>query len=950
MVFAGFAMAGEALTGNPPAQRFVPDLDIHPQNYSVAQDPSGVLYVGNQEGVLEFDGETWRLLPLPNHEIVRSLAAAPDGRIYVGGYNSFGYLVRDETGALAYRDLSARFAANTGGREFADIWDILVAPEGVYFRAVRDVFLWDPRGGPDRYWHHEGRFGAIAHEGGATLLQFRGEGFKRRAGDGWELVPETAPLVNLVYKVLPLPDGGLLTMGADGDWWNWNHGALARADMPEGMPTSDHFENAQRLPGGTLAFASRDGVVWLVAPDRRSARHFKLASAFLTDMAQADDGLLLASDQAVFRVAWPTPWSVLGSEDGADGSLFALAEWEGQRYLMTSSGAHPVRRTEGGSLQFEPDPWQGTTAFDLAGFAPGKALLARAHKLLQVDAGGARELSSELIYPRMFRHSRVRPDRWFVGTEMGLRWVDVRGGTPVLAPAQDGGEARRVNSLVEADDGTVWVGSERDGIHRYRFAADGTLAGVDDIGPTQGLAYGPITESWVERLADGTLVAGTRAGLFRFDGNAFKPDDFGNLATLRKDGELLRLVQAPGGGLWAYGVTRVFHRDEAGTWREEVVAPFRRGGLVNHAFEPDGRLVLIGTESLLVRDASSVATPAAPPKVQLRAVTLLFPDGRQQRLPLAPNGTVDVPAGDVGIRFEFALPDHARPGAQRYRGRLVPYENGFSDWSRTHGWTYSRMRPEHYRLEVEAMDAQGRVSAIRPYAVNVQPRWYATLGARLGALLVIGLLMWLTGRAWVRWRVAQLGAQKERLESTVAMRTGELADANRRLEQMAHIDGLTGIPNRRRLDEYLAAVWEHCGERGRPLSLLAIDVDRFKEFNDRRGHLAGDELLRQLVARLSHCLRRAEDLLARYGGEEFLVVLPGADLAIAATLAEAMRAQIAKADLGATVSIGVASRVPDAESTLTELVARADAALYIAKKSGRNRVELAAASVTAASA
>jgi len=158
---------------------------------------------------------------------------------------------------------------------------------------------------------------------------------------------------------------------------------------------------------------------------------------------------------------------------------------------------------------------------------------------------------------------------------------------------------------------------------------------------------------------------------------------------------------------------------------------------------------------------------------------------------------------------------------------------------------------------------------------------------------------------------------------------------------MAHIDVLTGIPNRRRLDEYLGVVWEQCGDRGRPLSLLAIDVDRFKDFNDKQGHLAGDELLKQLALVLGHCLRRSEDLLARYGGEEFLAVLPGADLAVATTLAEKMRVEMEHSGLGATISIGVASRVPDASASLTELVARADAALYVAKKSGRNRVEVA---------
>jgi two-component system chemotaxis family response regulator WspR len=146
------------------------------------------------------------------------------------------------------------------------------------------------------------------------------------------------------------------------------------------------------------------------------------------------------------------------------------------------------------------------------------------------------------------------------------------------------------------------------------------------------------------------------------------------------------------------------------------------------------------------------------------------------------------------------------------------------------------------------------------------------------------------------------------------------------------------VANRRRLDDYLGVVWEQCRERGRPLSVLAIDVDHFKQFNDSRGHLAGDELLKQLVQRLNACLRRSEDLLARYGGEEFLVVLPGAERAVAQALAESMREALASSGLGVTISVGVASRIPAPDEPVTSVVEKADAALYQAKSAGRNCV------------
>ena len=206
-----------------------------------------------------------------------------------------------------------------------------------------------------------------------------------------------------------------------------------------------------------------------------------------------------------------------------------------------------------------------------------------------------------------------------------------------------------------------------------------------------------------------------------------------------------------------------------------------------------------------------------------------------------------------------------------------------------------------------------------------------------GAVVVL-VLAWLALLVLAGYRTRRLEREKVQLENKVELRTRELETAIHRLDMMAHVDGLTGVPNRRRLDEYLQAVWTNCAEQKKPLSLLAIDVDNFKNFNDQRGHLAGDELLKALVQECLACLRRTEDLLARYGGEEFVVVLPGADLAVARNLAEAMRLCIEGSSLGVTISVGVSVAIPNGDVLLADLFARADEALYAAKRGGRNRV------------
>ncbi|TDV19725.1 diguanylate cyclase (GGDEF)-like protein [Paraburkholderia caballeronis] len=161
---------------------------------------------------------------------------------------------------------------------------------------------------------------------------------------------------------------------------------------------------------------------------------------------------------------------------------------------------------------------------------------------------------------------------------------------------------------------------------------------------------------------------------------------------------------------------------------------------------------------------------------------------------------------------------------------------------------------------------------------------------------------------------------------------------------LAHLsitDGLTGLLNRRRYDEMLEREWRRTARTGSSLALLLIDTDHFKRLNDRYGHAIGDEVLRQLAATLSACIRQPGDLAARYGGEEFTVLLPDATPAQAVAVAERIRSACEQLDAGLppfTVSIGVAVIHPSPAGSTTEFQERADKALYRAKATGRNRV------------
>ncbi|OYY94915.1 MAG: hypothetical protein B7Y41_04985 [Hydrogenophilales bacterium 28-61-23] len=191
-------------------------------------------------------------------------------------------------------------------------------------------------------------------------------------------------------------------------------------------------------------------------------------------------------------------------------------------------------------------------------------------------------------------------------------------------------------------------------------------------------------------------------------------------------------------------------------------------------------------------------------------------------------------------------------------------------------------------------------------------------------------------------RPFRLDVAKARIRNQVRLKIN-----NDLLERYANQDCLTNVANRRRFDLALDAEWRRAMRDDKPLSLLMVDVDRFKQYNDRYGHREGDECLRGVAGAMVQALTRPGDLLARYGGEEFAVILPGTDLEGARLMGERLRETIANMCIfhaaqddarRVTVSVGCANTWPSPRQDYHQLLQAADDQLYVAKNAGRNCV------------
>jgi diguanylate cyclase (GGDEF)-like protein/PAS domain S-box-containing protein len=249
--------------------------------------------------------------------------------------------------------------------------------------------------------------------------------------------------------------------------------------------------------------------------------------------------------------------------------------------------------------------------------------------------------------------------------------------------------------------------------------------------------------------------------------------------------------------------------------------------------------------------------------------------------------------------------------------------------------------PRPMLADMAVQDRAGDIAVIHPRAASSQPShltaesWFDM--PRVGR------------RRYLAMDASPIYDERGRLSAVVQTlrdRTDEKM-AQIALEQLATRDGLTGLANRRCFDDTLQAEWSRAMRQRQPLSLLMVDVDNFKAYNDANGHLGGDECLKRIATAVASEMR-ANDLVARYGGEEFAVILPNQSLKGAASVAERIRTRVEQLQvpnrrtLGehVTVSIGAATALPSPDTAASELVATADAALYRAKHMGRNRISL----------
>jgi diguanylate cyclase (GGDEF)-like protein len=992
-VAAGAApVVSEPISLGARSVRVFSDADGLPQNtvHAITLDQRGYLWVGTQDGAAYYDGRRWQPVDLPDRtrsNFVRCILPTSDGALWFGTQQGALYRLKDGqwnaevlTGPGGDRVRANALLASSGPSGEPVVW-VATHTQGLARWDARGWTIFDTRSGlpHNRVW------GLLETKGaqGATLWVGTQGGLVCLRPGASQLAAEPGFPTESVNSLCETHDGSEATT-----LWAGTYGAgLARLTRD----TWTRLTTRDGLPSDFVTSLIPDrlqndsGAVWVGTDGGGAARvHGSTIEVLGTaDGLPSDAVYSLLQTRAAegARALW------VGTRNGGlarvmEGQWRAVQPVPG-RAALPVSGFVETREPGGGR-----ELWVGTDGGGLARARGGQwAHFDRRSGDLPNDnilclLGSRAPGGERLLWAGTRNGGLVRFD--------GRRWT-------VFSHSSGALPNNLVQALLETVDDqgrpTLWVGT-RGGLSRFADGRWSTLTSADGLPSDSVLSL--VEDRWVGGRR--VLWAGTANGLARLEAGRWRTYDSTagllntNIQSLHLSrsaegepqlwvgtdgGGLHCLTEGPGGERWfslsdqstpalpnnvisqvvedAAGrlyvltnrgvarLTRPAGRDaerrewQVHTYTVEDGLPLNQCNRGAALVDSRGRVWVgtVGGAGML--DPSQEIPDRESKRVVLRTFAL-DGGGRQHSVS---NGQ-SLPWDTRRLRFEFDLLSYFREDDTRYRSQLTGLDREPSEWTSLQVRELGRVPAGRYTFQVWGRDYAGNVAgpasiqlAIRPAPWVAWWAWLVYLG--LAALVVLAILH-------LRTRV--LKRREEALRNLMEARTRELLQANELLVELSYLDPLTGIGNRRRFEERLLTEWKRAVRARSYLSLLMIDIDHFKPFNDAYGHQQGDVCLKGVATALVDALPRAGDSVARYGGEEFAVILPLTDRAGAVKVAESLRQRIEALAIPhkassisrvVTISCGVATFIPAIDIEAGELIRLADEALYRAKQGGRNQ-------------
>ncbi|MBN4052211.1 SpoIIE family protein phosphatase [Sphingobacteriaceae bacterium AH-315-L07] len=856
-----------AQTGKFYSKNYLPETYLaSPQNWAIAQDKRGVMYFGNGGGVLEYDGVYWRSIPVSNNTIVRSLCIDDNGTVFVGTQADFGFLEPNDKGELVYKSLIESIKEKH--RKFADVWQTFFANGAVFFRTSNKLFRY--QNGNIKVWEPTNTFFRSYLVNGTIYMLDRGIGLKYMTDDSLRLLPGGEFFSNdRVYTILPYESEERLLVGTEkrglylinsAKQINNISGGLGASVLGQNsgdiMPFSTQADqiltfhslyNGITLPSVKRGFqkqryalATTSGGVIVIDSNGKLLQVLNKLSGVNDNMilnlfSDRQNALWLGMNKGISRVEVNSPITKFSEDYGLIGNVESITRHNTQLFVGTIQGVFYLDDNEIAFFPnrklFKPVLGIASSGWDFYSCIDDEVL---GNMLLAANSDGVYSITgntAQLIrkgYAFTLYRSKQDPSRIFIGGQ-GIssikfengHWID-EGSFP--------GAIDEIRSIVETNDGDLWLGTSYKGLLRINFskfkkgASESLLVSgafqiskwgekyiIEKYGAKQNLPSGPV---WTVNIGS-QLSISTPRGLYKYLKDQkikFVPDS--SLGALFAAGgrPAYPLVTDASGNVWLKSneVITVGKSLQKGKYNWEVT-PFLRipktiSSKIAVIYPEDNGITwfgghdgLIRMDDIIVKDYK-VNFSALIRKVIIGKDSALFNGAYFDKLKGKNTTDLITPLRKIGydqdasfvhelpyefnsLTFEFAAPTFDNEKETHYQYVLEGFDNSWTDWTTKTDKEYTNLSERDYIFHVRARDIYGHVSREATYRFSVLPPWYRTFGAYMGYMLVLGLIIY----SIVLYNSRRLKAENLRLENIITERTSEIVAEKEKVNKQNRI-------------------------------------------------------------------------------------------------------------------------------------------------------------------
>lgn len=717
------------------------------QNWDIGQDKQGVMYFANNKGLLTFDGNHWKLYPLPNNTVIWSLAVSDDGKIYVGGQDEIGYFSPNTNGILTFTSLKQYISEQN--KNFADIWHIAVLGRSVFFQADRCIFEYRDKS-------------IKVHTSNLQWL------FMSRVGDQIYASDKTTGLMKFdKNQWAPVSDGkklagihiaGIILMGKDSTFivsrtkgiFLLNRGRIT--SQINNFPNHLYINDAAKLSNSELLLASSSGGSHIVNVRNNKWQSFSNEQGLqnnnaLSVLRDHSGNLWTGLSSGISYININSAITYLRIDKAKDLPAYSASIFKSSLYVATSNGLYTAPVADTKNIHISKDEFslvkntENREAWNLTELN-GHLLLANDYGTFDVLGNEAKQLSRDTGSWYFLPLSPVYPSRnIIVGTYYGLKLFRYENNS-FFNQGKITGAPNSFRFMALDDNGDIWASHPYRGIFRIRLSHDRKKFSFHLYTANDGL---PSTlNNFVFKIKD-RIVFATTKGLYEFNrsSNSFIPS---KLYTAVFNKMAIRyLNEDKEGNIWFCNErgTGVIHSSANDPSRLPMLTYFPE---LNEQLLPgfeniypyNRRNIFIGSEKGLIHlDFQKYISAKQHLEIRLGIIKTIgkadstifggYPIRRE---------IIQLPSSTNAFRFEYSSPVYDFQRNITYSYQLEGYDNDWSAWDNKTEKDYTNLSDGKYTFKVKARDYQLKESAIASYSFIIKAPWYKTIWAKIGYLFI----------------------------------------------------------------------------------------------------------------------------------------------------------------------------------------------------------------------